>query len=58
MSYAWYVDGVASGQSDALSTEGATATIDTGELGPGPHTLSVVVDGLYSAELPFTVVTG
>lgn len=57
-SYEWYVDGLPEDQSAAISADGETATVDTGELGPGPHTLAVVVDGLYSAQLSFTVVTG
>ena len=54
--YEWLIDGTGSA---ALSVSGATdntAEIDTGELGLGTRTLTLIVDAMYSAQTSFTVV--
>ena len=55
-SYEWLIDGTSSA---ALSVSGPTdntAEIDTGELGLGKRTLTLIVDDMYSAQTSFTVV--
>jgi uncharacterized repeat protein (TIGR02543 family) len=54
-SYTWFVDG--STDSAALSPNGSGATVDTGELSYGTHTLSVVTGEGYSAQFSFDVVS-
>jgi hypothetical protein len=54
--YEWLIDGI---DSAALSVSGPTdntAEIDTGEVGLGTRTLTLIVDGMYSAQTSFTVV--
>ncbi|MFW5786212.1 MAG: InlB B-repeat-containing protein, partial [bacterium] len=50
----WYLDG--SDTHTALTADGASATIATGDLGYGTHTVSLFVSGGYSASFSFDVV--
>lgn len=52
--YTWYLDGDSAAA--ALSTAGSSATIDTGGLPLGTHSLAVVVSGGYSGQFSFDVV--
>jgi chitodextrinase len=52
--YTWYLDGASGGT--GISSSGAQATIDTTSLWLGTHTVSVVLDEGYSAQVAFKVV--
>lgn len=54
LQYDWYLDGSTS--DPALSAVDDRATIDTGTLGFGTHTVTLIVDDLYSGRFSFRVV--
>lgn len=52
--HAWYLNG--SGDHVGLTTDGATATIDTGAIARGTHAVSVIVAEGFSGRFSFVVV--
>lgn len=55
-SYEWLIDGTSSAAVSVSGPTDNTAEIDTGELGLGTRTLTLIVDSMYSAQTRFTVV--
>ncbi len=52
--HVWYLNG--SRDHGGLTTDGATATIDTGAIARGTHVVSVIVAEGYSSRFSFVVV--